>query len=91
MTRSPDDIYTYYQQFNGRPAYYGKGTQRLYFIHGSGWLLGPNLGGAAGYIHNQDQATLCPYLIANVQWMYVVNNIWYYDPTLIVRCADKFV
>jgi len=81
-------MYKYYQEFNGKPAYYGKNNQRLYFLAGSGWLLGPTLGGHTGYIHNQDPTTLCPYLITNVHWMYVFNNLWNYDPTLVVRCAD---
>ena len=83
-------IYTYYQQFNGRPSYHGgRGNLRLYFLAGSGWLIGSTLGGHTGYIHNQDQSTLCPYLAVNIQWMYVYNNLWNYDPTLVVRCADK--
>jgi len=81
-------IYKYYQEFNGKPAYYGKNNQRLYFLAGSGWLLGPTLGGHTGYIHNQDPTTICPYLITNIHWMYVFNNLWNYDPTLVVRCAD---
>jgi len=81
-------IYKYYQEFNGRPAYHGKNSQRLYFLAGSGWLLGPKIGGATGFLHNQDQGMLCPYLITHVQWMYVFNNLWNYDPTLVVRCAD---
>ena len=81
-------IYKYYQEFNGRPAYHGKNSQRLYFLAGSGWLLGPKIGGSTGFLHNQDQGTLCPYLITQVQWMYVFNNLWNYDPTLVVRCAD---
>ena len=80
--------YTYYQEFNGHPAYHGKHSLRLYFLRGSGWLLGSTLGGNTGYIHNQDQATLCPYLIVSTQWMYVFNSYWNYDSTLVVRCAD---
>ena len=82
-------IYKYYQEFNGRPAYHGKNSQRLYFLAGSGWLIGPKIGGGTGFLHNQDQGTLCPYLITHVQWMYVFNNLWNYDPTLVVRCADQ--
>ena len=79
-------MYTYYQEYNGRPAYHN-GHLRLYFLYGSGWLLGPTIGGPTGYIHNQDQSSICPYLIVNIHWMYVYNGNWNYDPTLVVRCA----
>ena len=46
-------IYKYYQKYNNYPSYYGPGGRRLYFLIGSGWLIGPTLGNPTGYIHNR--------------------------------------
>ncbi len=41
-----------------------QGGKRLYFLMGSGWLLGPTVGSPQGFIHNAN-AYLCPYLITS--------------------------
>ena len=33
-------VYKYYMSFNGRPAYHKSNGRRLYFLAGSGWLIG---------------------------------------------------
>ena len=79
-------IYKYYTSYNGKPAYHSSNGNRLYFLNGSGWLIGPTLGGGTGYIHNGAQYQ-CPYLIPK-GWMYVNNGYWYTDETLVVRCIQ---
>ncbi len=80
-------IYKYYGLYNGKPSYYGPSGKRLYFLAGSGWLIGPTLGSGTGYIHNASQYQ-CPYLIMNPEWMYVNSGYWYKDATLVVRCIQ---
>lgn len=77
-------IYNYYSTYNGHPSYFGPGSNRLYFLSNSGWLIGPSIGSPTGFIHNADQA-LCPYTIPT-GWMYVDNGYWYNDVLLVVRC-----
>ena len=79
-------IFKFYQNYNGYPAYQQSRTgKRLYFLRGSGWLIGPQIGSPTGFIHNGNQYQ-CPYMIPN-GWMYVKNGHWFIDETLIVRCA----
>ena len=78
--------YSLYSTFNGRPAYHTTNGQRLYFLNGSGWLIGPTLGSPTGYIHNGNQYA-CPYLIPD-GWMYVNGGYWYKDASLVVRCIQ---
>ena len=33
-------VYKYYMSFNSRPAYHKSNGRRLYFLAGSGWLIG---------------------------------------------------
>ena len=33
-------VYKYYMSFNSRPAYHKPNGRRLYFLAGSGWLIG---------------------------------------------------
>lgn len=77
-------VYKYYNKYNGYPSYYGPSGKRLYYLIGSGWLIGPTLGNLTGYVHNGNHYQ-CPYLIPN-GWMYVNSGYWYNDDTLIVRC-----
>ena len=77
-------MYKYYQLYNGKPSYYGPHGMRLYFLNGSGWLIGAQMGGGAGFVHNAGQYA-CPYLI-QAGWMYVNNGYWYNDNSLVVRC-----
>ena len=79
-------VYKYYQSYNGHPAYHSSNGNRLYFLTGSGWLIGPSLGNPSGYIHNGNQYQ-CPYLIPG-GWMYVNSGYWYFDETLVVRCIQ---
>ena len=77
-------VYKYNQMYNGFPSYKGPSGKRLYYLIGSGWLIGPTLGNLTGYVHNGNHYQ-CPYLILN-GWMYVNSGYWYKDDTLIVRC-----
>ncbi len=79
-------VYSQYSTFNSRPAYHTASGRRLYFVQGSGWLIGPSLGASTGYVHNGSQYA-CPYLIAD-GWMYVNAGYWYKDATLVVRCIQ---
>ena len=79
-------VYKYYQMYNGYPSYHGPSGKRLYYLIGSGWLIGPTLGNLTGYVHNGNHYQ-CPYLIPN-GWMYVNSGYWYNDDTLIVRCIS---
>ena len=112
-------VYKYYTSFNGRPAYHKSNGRRLYFLGGSGWLIGTQVGAQTGFVHHasqyRDAQTLwpklrdparvlittisinsppisslcsCPYLIADVGWMYVNQGYWYKDNTLVVRCIQ---
>ena len=79
-------VYKYYQSYNGHPAYHSSNGNRLYFLTGSGWLIGPSLGNPSGFVHNGNQYQ-CPYLIPQ-GWMYVNSGYWYVDETLVVRCIQ---
>jgi hypothetical protein len=79
-------VYKYYQMYNNHPSYYGPGGKRIYFINGSGWLLGPSLGNPSGFIHNASQYQ-CPYLVIK-GWMYVNSGYWYIDESLVIRCIN---
>ena len=64
--------------YNGKPAYTGlndASAKRLYFLTGSGWLIGAKLGATVGFIHNPNQIMECPYFITD-QWMYINNGYW---------------
>ena len=64
--------------YNGKPAYTGlndASAKRLYFLTGSGWLIGTKLGNTVGFIHNANQFAQCPYFITD-EWMYINNGYW---------------
>ena len=78
-----------YTSYNNKPSYrqnYGN-DYRLYFLTGSGWLIGDNRGSPRGYIHNSDKAQQCPYSILG-GWMFFSadHHAWYPDNTLVLRC-----
>ena len=79
-------VYKYWKSFNGKPYYYNSKGKNLYFLNGSGWLIGASLGAPSGFIHNGAQYA-CPYLIPD-GWMYVNHGYWYKDASLVVRCAS---
>lgn len=59
-------VYKYYTSFNGRPAYHKSNGRRLYFLAGSGWLIGTQVGAQTGFVHHasqyRDAQTLWPKL-----------------------------
>ena len=48
-------VYKYYMTFNGRPAYHKSNGRRLYFLAGSGWLVGAQVGAQTGFVHHASQ------------------------------------
>ena len=42
-------VYKLYSTYNGKPSYYGPNGKRLYFINGSGWLVGASIGAGTGF------------------------------------------
>jgi len=87
-------VYAYYQEFNGRSAFYGPvnthRSNRLYFSQQYNfWILGDKLGSNAGFIYNPT-ALMCPYMIPD-RWQYFDGNmkLWYIDPTLVLRCIPS--
>jgi hypothetical protein len=41
-------VFKAYTTYNGYPAYQAPNGRRLYFLQGSGWLIGPSLGSGSG-------------------------------------------
>ena len=85
-------VFSSYTSYNNHPSYRQNTGRdfRLYFLPGSGWLVGDKRGAPTGYIHNSDQSQLCPYTITG-PWLFfsVAHNSWYQDTTLVLRCADR--
>lgn len=81
-------VYIYSKMYNRVPSYSGPLGNMLYYLNGSGWLIGPSLGNPTGFIHNGNH-NQCPYLIPN-GWMYYNKGRgnWYLDNTLVVRCIS---
>ncbi|XP_023326805.1 uncharacterized protein LOC111700190 [Eurytemora carolleeae] len=84
-------LYSYYQEYNGKPVYYGPtnlhSSNRLFFsTQYNLWMLGDKLGSNAGFIYSANPSQ-CPYLIPD-GWQYFDGNThqWYYDTTLVLRC-----
>ena len=44
-------VFKYYQIYNGKPSYHAPNGQRLFYLNGSGWLIGPSLGSPTGKNH----------------------------------------
>ena len=57
LVQFPDSmgVYKYYMSFNGPPAYHKTNGRRLYFLAGSGWLVGTQVGAQTGFLHHASQ------------------------------------
>ncbi len=80
-------VYTQYDMYNSHPAYHmSSAGQWLYFVEGTGWLIGPFLGASSGFIFTARQS-YCPYHIVD-GWMFVNSGGWFMDDSLDVRCIQ---
>merc|ERR1711915_820064 len=86
-------VYKYYQEYAGRAAYYGpvnlhRSNRIFYSAQYKGWMIGDKLGSYSAYIYNPSPQAACPYMIP-AGWQYFSGNLWYVDPTLILRCIPS--
>ena len=81
-------IYHLYGEVNYKPAYqHETGNDFIYFSDFNQWFIGPDLGGRAAGIRNEEISD-CPYLFRK-PWDYNVRGELIQDDEMRLQCLDK--